>query len=277
MAKLLSAKICSSSLYEWNVMPRVNDPRTVTERVLAILGAFSSSRAELTHKEICQAAGLSHATAHRRLAELIAWGALEKSEKGKYSIGLRLWEVAALAPRGMPLREIALPYLRDLVIVTGGNSQLAVRSGQEALFVERLKGRNEIPAIARAANRLVMPLTAAGLVLLAHAPVEVQESVLDTPIPGITKHTLTDPTKLRSILADVRKQGYAISNEQLELGTYSVAAPVYDSDGAVVAALGLVLEKSKTRNGAIGGVVTSARSVSLLLGSDLSKHRAQIV
>lgn len=258
-------------------MPRIRDSRTVTERVLAILGSFSSSRAELTHKEICQAADLSHATAHRRLAELVAWGALEKSDNGKYSIGLRLWEVAALAPRGMPLREIALPYLRDLVIVTGGNSQLAVRSGSEALFLERLKGRNEIPPIARAANRLVMPLTAAGLVLFAHAPSEVQETVLDTQIPQVTDYTVTDPIKLRSMLAEVRRQGYAMSNEQLEVGTYSVAAPVYDSSGAVVAALGLVLETSKTRNGAIGGVVTSARAVSHVLGSDLSKHRARIV
>ena len=258
-------------------MPKVKDSRTVTERVLAILGAFSSSRAELTHKEICQAAGLSHATAHRRLVELVAWGALDKSDEGKYSIGLRLWEVAALAPRGMPLREIALPYLRDLVIVTGGNSQLAVRAGLEALFVERLKGRNQIPPVARAANRLVMSLTAAGLVLFAHAPKEVQAAALEAEIPQITDYTVTDTIKLRRMLADVRRQGYAISDEQLEVGTYSVAAPVYDSTGAVVAALGLVLEKSKTRNGAIGGVVTSARAVSLLLGSDLSKHKAQIV
>lgn len=258
-------------------MPRLRDSRTVTERVLAILGAFSNSRAELTHKEICQAAGLSHATAHRRLVELVAWGALEKSGDGKYSIGLRLWEVAALAPRGMPIREIALPYLRDLVMVTGGNSQLAVRSGLEALFLERLKGRNEIPPIARAANRLVMSLTAAGLVLFAHSPKDVQETLLNDQIPRITEYTVTAPNKLRSMLVDIRRQGYAVSDEQLEVGTYSVAAPVYDSTGAVVAALGLVLEKSKTRNGAIGGVVTSARAVSLALGSDLSKHKAQIV
>lgn len=250
-------------------MPRVNDSRTVTERVLSILAAFSRSRAELTLTEICQVADLTPATAYRRVRELVNWGALEQGDDGKYRVGLRLWELASLAPRGMPLRELALPFLGDLVSITGGNSQLAVRVGHEALFLDRLRGRNDIRAVAEAANRLPLPLTAVGLLLLAFSPRELQEEVLSGPLPAITTHTMTKPSEIRAVLADVRRNGYSCSDQQLEPGTFSTAAPVYDSHGQVVAALGNVTWTAQNRNNAIGTVVAAARSLSRLLGADL--------
>src|SRR6185436_1666453 len=80
---------------------------TVTSRVLAVLAVFEPARPLLTLTEIAHRAGLPLTTAHRLVGELARWGALERGPDGRYRVGLRLWEVATLAPRGLGLREAA--------------------------------------------------------------------------------------------------------------------------------------------------------------------------
>lgn len=89
-----------------------------------------------------------------------------------------------------------------------------------------------------------------------------------SPLPAITPKTTTNPVQLRAVLANVRRDAYACSDQQLELRTYTTAAPIYDSHGHVVAALGLVAWTAQRRNSAIGTVVASARSLSRLLGHE---------
>lgn len=257
-------------------MPNSNDARSVTGRVLSILGSFTKAKPELTLSEIARSADLSLPTVHRRVQELVDWGALEKGGDGKIRIGMRLWELASLAPRGLPLRELALPYLEDLLVLTDGNSQLAVREGGEALFVERLRGKNDIPMLTAAANRLPLTLTAVGMALLAFAPKDVQDQVLETLPPPITEFTLTDPGRVRRSLAEVQRNGYAFSDQQLALGACSIAAPIYSADGTVNAAIGVVYTKSSVEmKRVIGPVMASARSLSRQLGAELTASVAE--
>src|SRR5919204_6466116 len=136
--------------------------RSVTSKVLALLEAFTPTTPELTQSELARRAGLSLPTAHRRLAELVEWGALERGADGRYRIGLRLWEVASLAPRGLGLRELAMPFLEDLYEVTHENVQLAVREGVEVVFVERISGRHAVPVWTRVGGRFAMHATGVG-------------------------------------------------------------------------------------------------------------------
>lgn len=259
-------------------MPRASDDRTVTERTLSVLSAFSRSRPELTLGEIARSARLSIATAHRRVKELEAWGALERADDGTYGIGLRLWEVASLAPRGLPLRELALPHLEDIVAVTRGNAQLAVRADADALFLERLQGTTILDPQAAMADRLPLTKLAVGLVLLAHASEDVQEEVLRAPIRRVTSHTIVDPDVLRRMLADVRRDGYATSDQQIGLGTYSVAAPIRDQEQNVVAALGVVASSTgMDPQTAVGCVLSGSRSISRMLGFDGGGSRSASV
>src|SRR6266496_692186 len=85
----------------------------------------------------------------RLLGELCAWGAVERGADGVYRIGLRLWELGALAPRGQGLRERALPFLEDLSQITRENVQLAVREGTEVVFIERIAGTGAVPVLTR--------------------------------------------------------------------------------------------------------------------------------
>src|SRR6185369_16122290 len=156
--------------------------------------------------------GLPAATAHRLLREFCEWGALGRDEAGVYRVGLRLWELGSLAPRGLGLRELALPFLEDLSQITRENVQLAVREGTEVVYIERIAGTGAVPVLTRVGGRFALTATGVGLVLLAHAPAEVVERVLAGPFSRHTPWTLSDPARIREALAAVRERGYAVSD-----------------------------------------------------------------
>lgn len=238
-------------------------PGPVLGRALQILGAFSANCPEMTLSELSRRSGLPVSTVHRMLGELIAWGALERADNGCYRIGLRLWEVASLAPRGQGLRERALPFLEDLSQITRENVQLAVREGTEVVFVERIAGSGAVPVLTRVGGRFALTATGVGLVLLAHAPAEVQEQALAGPLKRFTPSTVTDPRVLRRMLAETRTNGHAVSDRQVTMDALSVAAPVRGGNGAVIAAVSLVVRHGSTSAHALARLVsTSARAIS---------------
>jgi DNA-binding IclR family transcriptional regulator len=245
--------------------------RSVTSKVLGLLEAFTPATPALTLSELARRSGVSLPTAHRRVAELLEWGALERGADGRYRIGLRLWEVASLAPRGLGLREHAMPFLEDLYEVTHENVQLAVREELEVVYVERIAGRSAVRVLTRVGGRFAMHATGVGLVLLAHAPAEVQEEVLGAPLKRFTEETITDPRRLRRLLAEVRRRGYAVSSRQVTMDAVSVAAPVFGPERTVVASVSLVVQADTARPRTLAPVVqAAARGISRALGAQLS-------
>jgi DNA-binding IclR family transcriptional regulator len=245
--------------------------RSVTSKVLGLLEAFTPATPALTLSELARRSGVSLPTAHRRVAELLEWGALERGADGRYRIGLRLWEVASLAPRGLGLREQAMPFLEDLYEVTHENVQLAVREDLEVVYVERIAGRSAVRVLTRVGGRFAMHATGVGLVLLAHAPAEVQEDVLGGPLRSYTEETITDPRRLRRLLADVRRRGYAVSSRQVTMDAVSIAAPILGPERTVVASVSLVVQADTARPRTLAPVVqAAARGISRALGAQLS-------
>ena len=196
----------------------------MTHRAFGVLEAFTPASPALTLSEIARRAGLPLTTAHRLVGELRAAGALERDGDGTYRIGLRLWEIASLAPRGVPLREAALPFLEDLYEVTHENAQLGVREGHEVLYIERITGRHAVGVLTRVGGRFPLHASGIGLVLLAHAPEAVQREVLEGPLQRFTDYTITDPARLERILAQIRRVGVVISDRQVTDDAMSVAA-----------------------------------------------------
>ncbi|KAF4410089.1 IclR family transcriptional regulator [Streptomyces sp. Ru87] len=215
--------------------------------MLAVLDAFDSAHRTLTLTDLARRAGLPLATAHRLVERLTAWGALERDESGAYQIGLRLWEVATLSPRGVGLRETALPFMEDLYEATHENVQLAVRDGTETVFLERISGRAAIGVHTRVGGRWPLHATGVGLVLLAHSPPAVREQVCSAPLETFTPLTIRDPRRLRAVLAEVLRTGTAVSDRQITMDALSVAAPVRGPRGDVVAALSLVVPSEQAQ------------------------------
>lgn len=220
--------------------------RSRVTRGFAVLESFRPDSPALSLSEIARRAHLPLTTTHRLVAELRAAGALERDADGTYRIGLRLWEIASLAPRGVPLREAALPFLEDLYEVTHENAQLGVREGHDVVYIERITGRHAVGVLTRVGGRFPLHASGIGLVLLAHAPAGVQREVLERPLERFTEHTITDPGRLQRILAQVRRDGVAISDRQVTEDAMSVAAPITDSTGEVIAALSVVAKAGDT-------------------------------
>jgi DNA-binding IclR family transcriptional regulator len=216
------------------------DRRSVTGRAFAVLETFTPECPALTLSEISRRAALPLTTTHRLVGELCASRALERDRNGRYRVGLRLWEIASLAPRGMPLREAALPFLEDLYEVTHENVQLVVREGHEVVYIERIAGRRAVGVLTRVGGRFPLPASGNGLVLLAHAPEGVQHEVLEGPLQRFTEYTVTDPEHLRRMLAQIRRDGFAVSDRQVTDDAVSVAAPIVDARGEVIASLSIV-------------------------------------
>ena len=105
--------------------------RTVTSRVLGLLGGFDADHRRLTLTELAGRADLLAATAHRLLRELVAWGALVRRESGGYVVGRRIWDLGLLAPVQTGLRQVAAPFLHDIYAATLATVHLAVREGLE--------------------------------------------------------------------------------------------------------------------------------------------------
>ena len=219
--------------------------RSVLGRALAVLDTFSHERPEQTLGAICEATGLPSATTHRLVNELVGWGALERVGRGRYRIGLRLWQLGSLAPEARALRDVALPFLHDLLEVTHEVAHLVVRDGDKALYLERLMARPEVQVRSRVARRLPLHAPGPGKVLLAHAPDEVVARVLAGPLPRLARNTITDPDALSTALAGIRESGYCLSREEMTDGASSVAAPVRGPNGDVVAAISVVVPAAR--------------------------------
>ncbi|WP_432123318.1 IclR family transcriptional regulator [Streptomyces sp. S1] len=211
-------------------------------KVLKVLAAFDREHPSQTLSEIAQRTGLALSTTHRVVAELAGWGVLERAENGSWHVGLRLWEIASGCPRTQILRDVALPFMQDLYEATHENVQLAVREGTELVFVERIAGHRSVELLTTVGTRFPVASTGMGRVLLAHAPREIQEEVLDSPLRAWTSHTIVDPKALRAQLDRIRREQVFVSDRQLSESTVAVAAPVrIGRTGQVSAALGIVL------------------------------------
>ncbi len=235
--------------------------RTVTSRVLGLLGAFDAEHRQLTLTELAARADLSLPTAHRLVAELEAWGALGRRESGAYVVGRRLWDLGLLAPVQTGLRQVAEPFLHDIYAATLATVHLAVREGLEVLYLDRLSGHRSVPIVSRVGTRLPAHATAVGKILLAHAPDDVEEAALKS-LTRITPYTITNPATFRRQLARARSEGYATTSEEMSLGACSVAVPIMKNVEAI-AAVGLVVRSLKRdRARLVASLRTAAEGIS---------------
>lgn len=210
-------------------------------RGLAVLASFSKDQPEQTLAQIQHATGLASATTYRLVADLVEWGALERVRRGRYRIGIRLWQLGSLAPQARDLRDVALPFLQDLLDVTHEVVHLVVLDEGQALYIERLMSRPEVHVRSRVARRLPLHATGPGKILLAHSPQEFVEEIISAGLPRQARNTITDPALLRRVLADIRTKGYCLSRDEMTDGASSVAAPVRCATAEVIASISVVV------------------------------------
>ncbi|MFC1437088.1 IclR family transcriptional regulator [Streptacidiphilus sp. N1-10] len=219
--------------------PRAAVPKSVLARGLLLLDAFGPSDAELTLAELSARTGLAKPTAHRLLAQLVAWGGVERGTRGGYRLSLSLFVLGQRAPRQRSLREAALPYLEDLYEATHENVHLAVQDGTDTLFLDKVSGRRSTPIVSRVGSRLPAHCTATGKLFLALGPPEHLRRAVQAGLARLTPRTIITPGMLRADLARTLDRGYGLNREESEVGVTAVAAPIFDHRRRVIAAVSI--------------------------------------
>lgn len=234
---------------------------TVTSRVLALLSAFDTDHRSMTLSEMARRADMSLPTAHRLTAELVSGGLLMKRASGQYVVGRRLWDLGLLAPLQTGLRQVAAPFLQDIYGATLATVHLAVRDGSEVLYLDRISGHASVPVVSQVGSRLPLHATGVGKVLLAYAPESVQVEVLNSLV-RVTPYTLTQPNRIAEEMRRVHREGFATTSEEMSLGACSVAVPIFRSDGAMLASVGIVVPSLKRdRARLISALQVAARGI----------------
>jgi DNA-binding IclR family transcriptional regulator len=239
---------------------------SVASRLLAMIGAFDAQHRSLALTDLARRAGVPVPTAHRLAAELVAGAALQRRDDGRYVVGRLLWGAGLLAPVESGLREVAEPVMHDVYAATLATVHLAVRDGDEVLYLERMMGRASVPIVSSVGSRLPMHCTGVGKVLLAYAPRDVQLRVLAN-LTRVTPYTITQPPVLAAQLERIRRDNLATTTEEMSRGACSLAVPVVrSSDDAVVAAIGVVVPNLKRdRQRLLGALQVAARGIGRLL------------
>lgn len=231
--------------------------RSTIDRLLTLLEALDAP--QLTLSEVATKADLPISTASRMLAALEQWGGVSRETDGTYEVGYRLWEIGARASKASVLREAARPSLARLSAMTGESAQLAVLEGPSALIVECLTAQGAGPTATKVGGRLPLHASAAGRILLSNADDELVASVLQGRLERLTPYTQVMPGRLADQLAMARRKGATTVREEMTLGRSSVAAPVRDWSGRVVASLGVVVPSNSDLDRLLPHVRSGAR------------------
>lgn len=208
------------------------------ERAFAVLAALADGPIGVT--EAAERARLPKSTAARLLASLAREGAVEQVPGDtRYRLGGRLAILAAGVLPTRSLARLARPSLAELSSDVGEAAGLSVPDGDLVHYVEQVDAPNPVSVRDWTGSRLPMHAVSSGQVMLAFRAPAAIERYLERPLERFTELTVVDPGALRERLRDVRRDGCAWAREEFDRGINSVAAPIADASGEVVAAVHL--------------------------------------
>ncbi len=216
--------------------PGEQDTPSAVRKALGMLDAFTPEAPELSIRELARRSGVARSTAHRLVGELVGWGALERSPGG-VRLGVKLFELGSLAPSSVTLRDAALPYAHHLHEVTQLTVNVAIRSGDEIVYLEKITSRSLRVPHSRQGGRGALHATGLGKAILAFGDAGDTDRLLAGPLAALTPKTIVDPAALRVELGRVRERRVAYDVEESRLGLFCVAAPILDGRGRALGAL----------------------------------------
>lgn len=243
------------------------------DRALSILELLSQSRSGLSLPEIVQQSKLPRSTVHYLVVTLERRGYLQRNERtSRYLFGLNLVRLAHSAVGALNLRQQAAPHLQALMQRTQLTVHLAVLSDNEVVLV----AKHDLAQGSRMASwigkRMDVHCTALGKVLLAHMPeAEVERTLREHGLPRHNDNTIASPRKLREELAKVVRLGYAVDDEEDELGSRCIGAPVREVSGKVIAALSVAGTCAEINAGNIDQLVPSTIRAAAQLSAALAE------
>ncbi len=204
-------------------------------RGLKIMAMMADAENGLGVTELADQLGVNKGTASRMVQTLSNYGFVEKASDGRrYQLGPMLVKLSRSVISRMPLRETAKPYLRKLVESTGECAHLAIHARGQALYIDQVESPATLRVNADVGHMAPLHCTALGKALLAFG-----DYPLPTDLSRRTRNTITQPADLEKALTGIRQQGYAVDDEEYDLGVRCIAVPVFDYREKVVGAVGI--------------------------------------
>lgn len=209
-------------------------------RALSVLKSFSDDRPIWTLAGLSRALNLNKTTVYRLLTALESEGLVRRdSAADTYALGPEMVLLGARAMRSYPLREVCKPDLKALAESSRETATLEILTGKDVLILDEAKGVHLISSVQSIGTRWPAFATSTGKSILAYLPPEEAANILRGTLHQYTPKTITDPERLRREFAEIKRRGYAIADEALELGFRAVGSPLFQHDGSVVAAISI--------------------------------------
>lgn len=222
------------------------DTSKTVNKALDILGIFINNEVPLTLSNIARITGLNAATTYRLISTLSQKGFLSHDKAhGTYSLGLKLMDFAYAIRRDMRFIDLAYLSLSKLRREQNESVYLAVRDGDESIVMEEVGVDEQLRINSPIGKRLKLHCTAGGKILMtALSKKERMEYYRRNQLQPFTKYTITDVELLEKELTDVKREGVAFDREEYRMGIWAAAAPIYNSVGEIIAAVGILVLRS---------------------------------
>lgn len=226
-------------------------------------------------RELAGRLGVSPSTVHRLVTDLESLGLASRTANGSYRLGLEFLRLAWTAADRFPMHEVAVDTLQELTEQSGESSFFGVygEPRQEMMFTFTVESPHPLRYSLPQHEWLPLHAGASGLAILAFLPEEVREEVITQPLVAPTERTITDPSKLRKRLEQIRVDGYSITHGERIDGAIAIAAPVFGPLGSVAGSTGLTLPDARFKEEHATSLASLVRETAEQLSGYMSGSR----
>jgi DNA-binding IclR family transcriptional regulator len=242
------------------------------EKAIDILSCFTIESPALSVTEISIATGFNQSTVSRIMATLEKKRCMERNTHGgKYRLGIKFHQWKSILSQETSLADLARPAMEKLRDFCGEEVSLYVLNEGNRICVEAVKSHHGVAKVTQVGKIFPLHCGASGKVLLAYLPEKARRDIIfGRPLEKFTPRTITDPVKLEADLEKIRRDGYAVSFEEREEGTYSVVTPVMGKGEKIIASLSIsgpifrLSDEQREKN--IKAALDAAAEISMILG-----------
>jgi DNA-binding IclR family transcriptional regulator len=210
-------------------------------RLFKIIEYMAASNDWVSLRTMARELHINAASAFRILNSLKELGYVRQDHQdSKYQLTLKIAGVSAQVLENVQLRQIAHPFLEHLTSITNETTHLAILEGKEFVYIDKVDNTQAMRMRSRVGQHGQLYCTAAGKSLLAFYPeAELPQMLASLSFRPLTEHTITEPNKFQEHLVQIRRQGYAIDDEENEVGIRCIGSPIYDHAGRLAGALSI--------------------------------------
>lgn len=210
-------------------------------KAMKLLDILAASAGPLSLAEISSMTGWPKSTIHGLLSTMRETSVVAQDAEGRYMLGIRLFEYGCTLSNSWTIIETAKPFIQHVSYHTGEAVFLSILDRGEVITLDRAENRIGLPTSAEMGCRLPVHCTSQGKLFLSYMSEEDRCELLSrTELCAYTQHTITTQEQLRKEFVKIRQQGYAVENGEYKVGLRSVAAPIFDADGHVRYAIGII-------------------------------------